>query len=165
MGCNSRVLEVQAISGRWRSLTHGYLTEDSPHGSTESITKKIANLLWVTGSFQSSQHSFDFVKAKASNRLETISEFARRLESMFTADITSSDMYLLFESPHALFDETKMSRGIESDEHSPPRGQAKVAGTIEVGIGKTVCGREIEGPRIVVLLKPKVALENDLADS
>ena len=77
-------------------------------------------------------------------------------------DITSSDMYLLSEDPRTVFDETRMTEECESDKASTPRGQDMVAGTTEVGIYKTVCGRGGEARRPEVLLKAKVVLEKDL---
>ncbi|KAF9783739.1 hypothetical protein BJ322DRAFT_1021543 [Thelephora terrestris] len=161
---NLSASEAQAISARWRSLTHNYLTKPSPHNSTESIMKRVANILSITGSFQSSQHSFDFVKAKAFNRMETIDRLAQRLESVFMMDVASSDMYLIFQTPRTAFDDMRMTKEFEST-RSPPQREEKVAGTTEVGVGKSVGGRGVDDLRIEVLLKAKVVLEHDLADS
>jgi hypothetical protein len=126
--------------------------------------QRVANILWITGSFQSSQHSFDFVKAKAFNRMETIDRLAQRLESVFMMDVASSDMYLIFQTPRTAFDDTKMTTEFEST-RSPPQREERVAGTTEVGVGKSVGGRGVDDLRIEVLLKAKVVLEHDLADS
>lgn len=77
-------------------------------------------------------------------------------------DITSSDMYLLSEAPRTVFDDTTMTEECESDKASTPRGEDMVAGTTEVGIYKSVCGRRGEARRLEVLLKAKVVLEKDL---
>ena len=127
--------------------------------------QRLASILWVTGSFQSTEHSFDFVKAEVFNRIETIDRLTRRLESAFMMDIASSDMYLLFQSPRTVFDGTKMTKEFESNSTPPLQSEDTVAGTTEVGVGKSVCGMEAEGLSIQVLLKAKVVLENDLTDS
>ena len=155
------LLEIQPISARWRSLTHGYLTKPSPDDSTRSIMQSVANILWITGSFQSTQHSFDFVRAKASNRIGVISQLAHRLESVFMVDVKSSDMYLLFECPRTPFNNNRMTREFESAESSSIQARDKVAGTTEVGVGKSVCGGGVE-LRMEILLRAKVILENDL---
>lgn len=149
----TRVQEEQATSARWRSLTHSHLGKPSSHDST-SIAQHLANVMWITGSFPSLRYSFDFVKARVSNGIETVERLARRLESAFMVDIVSSDTYLLFETPRTLFDETRMTKEFESPAR---RRRDKVAGTTEVGVWKSVGGRRTE-----VLLKPTVVLEWDV---
>jgi len=157
--------EAQAISARWRSLTHNHLSKpSSPYDST-SITNYVANTLMITGSFQSIQHSVDFVKAKASNRIETICQVASRLESVFIVDVTSTDMYLRCEEPGTAFDNTTMSKEFESDGPSSPQRRDEVAGTTAVGVVKRVWGWRGEGMRMEVLLKATVVLEADFTDS
>ena len=80
------------------------------------------------------------------------------------ADITSSDMCLLFETPRTDFDDTRMEREYESGEAFIPGRQNKVAGTTEVGVERSVYGARGEGRRTEVLLKAKVVLEKDLAN-
>ena len=81
------------------------------------------------------------------------------------ADITSSDMCLLFETPRTDFDDTRMEREYESGEAFIPGRQNKVAGTTEVGVEKRVSGGRGEGLRQTeVLLKAKVLLDRDLAE-
>lgn len=98
------------------------------------------------------------------NGIETIARLAMRLESVFMVDIASSDMYLLFATPGAEFDDTKMAKEFESSKASTRirKGKDKVAGTTEVGVEKYVCGKKGEGLRVQVLSKAKVVLEGDL---
>lgn len=159
--CHLRTPEGQAVSARWRSITHSHLPEPSSH--SDPLAQHIADILWITGLFETQQHSFDFVKAKVYNRIEIIDRLAVRLESVFMVDITSSDMYLLSETPCAVFDGTRMVEEFEPDENSTPSEQGKVVGTTEVGVEKSV-GRRGERQRTQVLLKTRVVLEKDLAD-
>ena len=129
-----------------------------------SIVHHLADVFWITGSFPSTQDSFDFVKAKAFNGIETVNRLAARLESLFMADITSSDMCLLFETPRTDFEDTRMAREYESSEAFIPGRQNKVAGTTEVGVERSVYGARGEGRRTEVLLKAKVVLEKDLVN-
>jgi hypothetical protein len=120
--------------------------------------------LWITGSFQSTRHSFDFVKAKTFDRIETINKLALRLEYALMMDVVSCDVCLLFERPGSVFSDTRMTKEIDSDEASAPRRQDKVAGTTELGLGKSVCGGQGKDRRTEVLLKSKVVLEGDFGD-
>jgi hypothetical protein len=142
-------------------LTHSHLVEPSPHTST-LIKKHVAKVMLVTGSFETLRHSSDFVKANVSNGIETIDRLARRLESAFMVDITSGDMYLLFAAPSTVFDERKMTEEYESDGPPAHRRQDKVAGTTQVGVWKSVSGRQGQGRRTEILLKARVILERDV---
>ena len=160
---NSRVQEEQEISAKWRSLTHKHLANPSQtYDSSTTIVQHVAKVLWITGSFQSIRHSFDFVKALASDGIEIIYRLARRLETAFIVDITSSDMSLLFETPRTVFDETWMTKVFESDGYRARRKQDKVAGTTEVGLWKSVGGRRGQGQGTEILSKARVILERDL---
>lgn len=153
--------EEQPISAIWRSLTHNHLIDPSPNDST-SFTQHVANALWITGSFPSVEDSIGFVKAKASDGIDTIDRLARRLESAFMVDILSCDMCLLIESPCTTFDEKWMTKEVESYESS--RRRDKVAGTTGVGVWKSVGARQSGGQRTKVLLKTRVILERDVTD-
>jgi len=159
---DSRILEGQAISARWRSLTHSYLSEPPPHSA--SIVKRVADVLWITGSFSSPQRSIDLVKTVALSGLETIDRLALRLDTAFMVEVASSDMSLVFETPLTVFDETRMTNEFGSDEASTPGRRDKVAGTTEVGVKQSVCGGRDKGRRTEVLLKTKVVLEKDVVD-
>lgn len=126
------------------------------------IVQEVGKVLWITGSFSSSQSADDFVKEVASSGIETIHRLSMRLESAFMVDISSSDMYLLFGNPRTDFDDATMTREFESDKSSTRRRKDKVAGTTEVGVEKNVCGKKGEGVRTEVLLRAKVVLEGDL---
>lgn len=78
-------------------------------------------------------------------------------------NVVSSDMCLLFESPCAVFDGTRMVGESESYGGSTPGEEDKVVGTTEVGVEQSVRKRG-ERPSTKVLLKTKVILEKDLAD-
>ena len=97
--------------------------------------------------------------------IETIDRLAVRLEFAFMVEITSSDMSLLFETPSTVFDKTMMTDELESDKTPTPGRRDKVAGTTEVGVGKsTYEGRGGRRP-MEVLLKTKVVLEKDVVGS
>ena len=146
-------------------MAHSHLPKPLFH--CNPIANHIADVLSITGSFQSTQEAFDFVKAKVGNRVGTINRLATRLERAFMVEITSSDMRLLFEAPCTAFDEKKMSKGRDKD--FTLGGQVmKVVGTTEVGVETTVYekrgeGLPGEGGCTTVLLKVKVVLEKDVA--
>ena len=129
------------------------------------MTKHIANILWITGTFQSLEDSLDFVKVNASNRLEIIYQLASRLESAFMVDVTSCDMYLLCEAPLTTFNDARMTKEFESDDSSPSQKRDKVAGTAGVGVEKRVWGRSGEDLRVEVLLKATMVMEEDFEES
>ena len=88
---------------------------------------------------------------------------AQRLETTFMVDVTSSDMSLLVvEDLDTVFDAARMTDEFGSDGPSVPKKQDRVAGTTEVGVTKSVCGRPGENRRGEILLKPKVVLEKDV---
>lgn len=158
---NSRIPEGQAVSARWRALTHTNLHERSP--PSKLIVNNVAQILWLTGSFSSIESSVDFVTKVASGGLETIGRLAIRLESAFMVDISSSDMYLLFGTPCTEFDDATMAREFEPDKaFASGSRKDKVAGTTEVGVEKILYGRKDEGTRMDVLLKAKVVVDGDL---
>jgi hypothetical protein len=57
-----------------------------------------------------------------------------------------------------------MTNDFESDGTSTPRKRDRVAGTTEVGVGKSVGGGPGESRRVEVLLKTKVILEKDVVE-
>lgn len=143
-------------------MTQSHLSDQSSH--SVSITRRVADILWITGSFPSARRAFDFVEAKASNGIETIDRLVLRLESVFIVDIISSDMCLLFETPFTAYNDLRMAKEIDQFDDRIPGGEDAVAATTEVGVGKCVGERQGEGRRMEVLLKAKVVLEKDLTD-
>jgi len=129
------------------------------------MVEYVGDVLWVTGSFPSSQRSSDFVKNVALKGIEAITQLALRLESAFMVEVTSSDMSLLFERPRTVFDRTRMINEFGSDTVSTTSSRGEIAGTIELGVGKSVGGKRGEGRRTEVLLRAKVVLEKDVAGS
>ena len=89
-------------------------------------------------------------------------QLAIRLESVFMVEITSSDMTLLFGAPGTIFDGARMIDEFGSDGGPTPGEQDMIAGTTEVGVGKTVSEGAENGRRAYVLLKTKVVLEKDV---
>ena len=162
MRYSSRVPEKQAISARWRSLTHSHLPINiKPTSHTTSIVEQVADVLRITGSFSSVQRSLDCVNTVSLSGIEAIGQLAMRLESAFTVDVTSSDMHLLFETPGGVFDFTRMSNEFRSNGAPNHKSKDKtVAVTTGVGVGKKVSQGHTE-----VLLKAKVVLERDLRGS
>jgi len=154
--------EGQAISARWKSLTHNYLSHPPPHSTL--IMQHVADILWITGSFSSPRRSFDFVKGVALKGIETIDRLVLRLGSAFMEDVASSDMSLLFETPQTIFDKTRMINESGSNAVFSPGRWDRVAGTTEVGVRKSLCGGQGEDRRTEVLLKARVILEKDIAD-
>jgi len=78
-------------------------------------------------------------------------------------DVISSDMFLLFEAPDTVFDGARMTDECKSRGASKPgRQDHRIAGTIEVGVGKSIWGGPGETRRAKILLKPKVVLETDV---
>jgi len=97
--------------------------------------------------------------------IETIDKLALRLKFVFMVEITSSDMSLVFQTPHAVFDKATMTNEFEADNTSTPGRRDRVAGTTEVGVRKSVCEGPGGGRRTEVLLRAKVVLEKDVAGS
>jgi len=159
---NLSASEEQAISARWRPLAHGSLSQSSPH--SPSMVQHVGDVLWITGSFSSYRGSFDFVKTVALKGIENITRLALRLQLALMAEVASSDMSLLFESPDTVFDKTRMINEFGSDQDYTPASRDKIAGTTELGVGKSLDGGQGEGRRMEILLKAKVVLEKDVAD-
>ena len=156
---DSHTIEGQAISARWRALTHSYHSQPPPHSGL--LVEQLADILYETGSFPSIQHSLEFVEAVALEGIEKMIRLALRLEFAFAIEVTSSDMSLLFDAPDTRFDDAKMANEFESDGGK----QDRIAGTIEVGVGKSICEGAEKGRRGEVLLKTRVVLEKDVMDS
>lgn len=95
--------------------------------------------------------------------METIDRLSMRLESVFMADIASSDMYLLYGTPHIEFHDVRMANELQSVGGSA-RKRGKIAGTTGVGLGKIVGGNRGEARCKEVLLKVKVVFERDITD-
>jgi hypothetical protein len=127
--------------------------------------KELANTLASTGSFSSAQQSLQLVRAVAFEGIETIIRLCLRLELAFMVEVLSSNMYLLAEAPDAVFDDARMTNEFGSDGASTPEQWDRVAGTTEVGVGKSVCGRMGEGLGAETLLKTRVVLEKDVVGS
>jgi len=98
----------------------------------------------------------------ASERIESIIRLVLRLELVFKVEVTSSDMSLLFGAPDTVFDNARMADEFGSDGTSISGNQDRVAGTTEVGVGKSVSMGPDEILRTGVLLKTKVVLEKDV---
>ena len=79
-------------------------------------------------------------------------------------EVKSSNMTLLFESPGVVFDDAKMTNdsGSKRAPAPGPGKEDKIAGTTEVGVGKSVYSGPGESRPVVILLKTKVVLEKDL---
>ena len=155
---NSRIIEGQAISAGWRSLTHNYLSRPPP--DLVSLVVQLANVLDETGSFSSTQQSFELVKAVALEGIESIVRLALRLESVFMVEVASSDMALISETPGTAFDNARMINEFGSS--AAPWGRDGIAGTIEVGVWKSVREGVGKSRHAEILLKTKVVLEKDV---
>jgi len=158
-----QITEGRAISARWRALTHSYLPRSPPHSA--SLVEQLANVLNETGSFTSTQQSLELVKAVALEGIESIIRLTERLEFVFMVEVTSSDISLLSETPGTLFDGARMVNEFASDDTpATPGGQDRIAGTTEVGVGKSTSGPG-EDRQAEILLKTKVVLEKDVIGS
>ena len=78
------------------------------------------------------------------------------------AEIVSSKVYLIVEAPDTVFGDARMANEFGSDGAFTSRGQGRVAGTTEVGVGKRAHRKPGNGQREEILLKAKVVLENDV---
>ena len=94
--------------------------------------------------------------------IETIIQLSLRLELAFKVEVTSKDMSLLFEAPGTTFNDARMIDEFGPDGGSTPGRRDIIAGTTEVGVGKSMCGRAGESRRTEILLKTKVVLEKDI---
>jgi len=154
----------QAISAKWRSLTHSHLSRPPP--GPIPLAEQLANAFDETGSFRTTQESFQFVKAVARGGIESIIRLATRLQGVFMVEVTSGDMSLLSEAPGTIFDGARMIDEFKSDDApTTPGGEDRVAGTTEVGVEKRVCGGPGDSRHVKVLLKSKVVLEKDVVEN
>ena len=80
-------------------------------------------------------------------------------------EITSSDMALLSEASGAKFDGARMTDEYGSDGGPTLGKRGRIAGTTEVGVGKSVSEGAGKGRREEILLKTKVVLEKDVIGS
>jgi hypothetical protein len=135
---DSRTTEGQAISARWKSLTHSYLSRPPPRSVLR--VEELATVLDNTGSFSSTRQSLEFVRAVALERVETIIQLSPRLEFAFIVEVASDDVSLLFEAAGTTFDNARMNGGFGTDGTSTPRRRDRVAGTTEAGVGKAHMG-------------------------
>ena len=94
--------------------------------------------------------------------IKNIIRLAGRLESAFKAEVTSSGMSLVYETPHTAFDKARMTSEFGSNEASTNGEQEKVAGTMGMGVRKGVSGGRGEGARTEVLLKAKAVWRKTL---
>jgi len=159
---NPHITEGQAISARWRSLTHSYLSRPPLHSAL--LMEELASVLGNTGSFPSTQQSLGFVQAVALEGIESIVRLSLRSERAFKVEVTPSDMSLLFETPGTGFDDARMTKECGSDSACTPGRRDRIAGTTEVGVGKIVGGEPGESRREEILLKTKVVLEKDVVE-
>ena len=143
-------------------MTHNYISTPPPHSA--SIVEQLSNVFDETGSFSSTQPSLDFVNRVALEEIESIIRLSLRSELAFRVEVMSSDMTLLFEAPGTTFDDTRMDNEFESNGAPILEAQDMIAGTTELGVGKSVRGAPGESRRVQVLLKTKVVLEKDLVE-
>ena len=127
--------------------------------------EQLAKALDDTGSFPSTRQSIELVQSVALEGIESIIQLSLRLELAFKVEVTSSDVTLLFETPGTVFDGARMIDEFGYDGAPVPRRQDKIAGTTEVGVGKSVCGRAGKSRRTEILSKTKVVLEKDVIGS
>ena len=148
-------------------MTHTYLSRRPPN--TDTFAEELAKEFQNTRSFSSPQHAAKFVREMALDGIQTIIRIALRLESVFRVEITSSDMFLLFVTRGTPFDDAMMTNEYGSDGVASPgkqdeRGRRyRIAGTTEVGVGKSICEGPGKSRRTVVLLKTNVVLNTDVA--
>ena len=126
--------------------------------------ERLAIVFDETGSFPSTQQSLGFVERVALEEIESIIQLSLRSELAFRVEVMSSDMTLLFEAAGAVFDGMRMTDEFGSDGAPIPEGQDRIAGTTEVGVGKSVSGGPGESRRAYILLKTKVVLEKDVRE-
>ena len=160
-------MEGQAITIRWKSSTHSYLSPQ-PLDSILLIGELVGTLD-RTGSFPPPQQSLETVQTAAPeptqtvalDRIESIIQISQRLETAFMIDVASSDLSLLYGDPDTMFDKAKMANEFGSDSACKPGEEGKIVGTTEVGVEKSICGQGETRPAETVL-KVKVVLEKDV---
>ena len=124
--------------------------------------EELARVFDETGSFSSTESSLGFVRTAALERIGLMIQISQRLEAAFMIDVMSSDVTLLFEAPNAVFNEARMANEFGSDSAFVPGGQDRIAGTTEVGVGKSMHGGPGGNRRVEILLRTKVVLEKDV---
>ena len=148
-------------------MTHTYLSRPPPN--PEFLAEELAKEFNNTGTFSSTQDSVKFVRDVALDGIESIVRLSMRLDSVFKVDITSSDMLLLFATRGTAFNDETMTNEYGSDGIPTPGKQDekgrryRIAGTTEVGVGKSICEGPGKSRRTVILLKVNVVLNTDVA--
>ena len=129
----------------------------------------LAEEFHITGSFSSTQDTVKFVRDVALDGIKSIVRLSLRLDSVFRLDINSSDMFLLFATRGTAFNDETMNNEYGSDSIPTPgkqdeRGRRyRIAGTTEVGLGKSICEGPSKDRCTVILLKVNVVLNTDVA--
>ena len=138
-------MEGQAITIRWKSSTHSYLSPQ-PLDSILLIGELVGTLD-RTGSFPPPQQPLKTVQTAAPeptqtvalDKIESIIQTSQSLEIAFM--VASSNMALLFEAPKTLFDDVRMINEFGSKGAPKPRKEGRIAGMTEVGVEKSICGQ------------------------
>ena len=87
---DSHITEGQAMSTRWRSLTHNHISRPPPYSAL--LVEQLAKVFNETGSFSSTQQSIEFVNGVALGEIESIIQLSLRSELAFRVEVMSSDM-------------------------------------------------------------------------
>jgi predicted nucleic acid-binding Zn-ribbon protein len=158
--------EDQAVSGRWRILTHSYARTMGKEGPevVESFGKTIAthlvDILIMAGYQGSHQAAVEKVFGTFSDKINVIITASLRLNLAIGEEISSCDLEPMGVQAGDLFDPSKMD-DIGGD-HGFRKTEDRVLCTTEVGLRRVQKQTKENRSSIEtkLLLKPKVALES-----
>jgi hypothetical protein len=158
------VLEEQAVSGRWRSMTRAHAGAwNNPNFAMNYVVDWLVNVLTIAGWAQQEKRA-ETLFAMFRERMSRMVDLILRLRKGIGEDITSAHIDAKRFRSGEVFDSRTMDdtyaddrrntgqvRGVFSPTTASP-GE-KVAGTTEIGLVRVV-----KGHQPFILLKPKVVL-------
>jgi hypothetical protein len=158
------LIEEQAVSGRWRSMTRAHARVwETPEFATNSVVDELVHVLTVAGWAQQEDKKASLI-GMFRERLSMIADLTIRLRKGIGEDITSAHIDPKRFRAGEKFDSRTMDDTYADDRRngeqvrgvdglSEASSGEKVAGTTEIGLVRVVKGHQPE-----VLLKPKVVL-------
>ena len=165
------MLEDQAISGRWRALTHKYTRrllhdESNVLASWQSgMVDVLAHILTAAGCTPDLPQVHELLQSKFSDRMSTIIRLTMRLRQALGEEITSADLGVVWIPHDSIFDPASMEDDGGQDTARKGKDQQAncVLCTTELGLQRSAWVGMKDGERRwqqTNLLKSKVALQS-----
>ena len=158
--------EDQAVSGRWRALTHNYVRTMSQNGPElvahfrGVVAAHLIDILITAGYQENHQTLVEKVFSTFSDKIDVIITASLRLNLAIGEEITSCDIELVGVQAGDVFDPSNMED--IGGNHGFQKTEDRVLCTTEVGLRREQ--KQTKGDQswmeATLLLKPKVALES-----